>query len=414
VADPASSARVAIVGAGQAGAQVAFSLRQWGYEGAITLVGDEPSPPYERPPLSKDFLKGELSEDRLFFKTAAWYADNRIELRVGQRVTAVDRTQGVVRLADGSDLAWHVLVLATGSRPRTLTVPGADLGGVFELRTIADTHALRPALKPGARLLVVGAGYIGLEVAAVARTLGLEVTVLEAADRVLARVAGPVVSKFFEDEHRSHGVDLRCGARLQGFEGHGTVRAAILADGSRVPCDAVVVGVGISPCDALARDCGIVCDDGIVVDRDARTSAPRVFAVGDCTTRPLVHYDRRGRLESVHNAIEQGKLAAAAILGLDRPAEDVPWFWSDQYDLKLQIAGLSHGYDRIVVRGDPASRRFAAFYLQAGRLVAVDAIHCPMEFMASRQLIARGASPDPDRLGDPAISMKEIVDAHRN
>lgn len=414
MADPASSARVVIVGAGQAGAQVAFSLRQWGYGGGIVLVGDEPSPPYERPPLSKDFLKGELAEDKLYFKTAAWYADNRIELRVGQRVAAVDRARGVVRLEDGAELAWHVLVLATGSVPRKLPVPGADLAGVFELRTIADTHALRPCLKPGARLVVVGAGYIGLEVAAVARTLGLEVTVLEAESRVLARVAGPVVSEFFEAEHRRHGVDLRCGAKLRAFEGEGRLEAALLADGTRIPCDAAVVGVGITPCDGLARDCGIECDDGIVVDRDARTSVARVFAVGDCATRPLVHYGRRGRLESVHNAIEQGKLAAAAILGRDRPAEDVPWFWSDQYDLKLQIAGLSHGHDRIVVRGDPASRRFAAFYLQSGRLIAVDAIGSPMEFMASRQLIARAAAPDAARLGDPAVSMKEIVDAHRN
>lgn len=405
--------RIVIVGAGQAGAQAAFSLRQWGFDGSIALVGDEPYPPYERPPLSKDLLKGAVGEDALFLKTADWYGANGVDLRTGTAVDAVDRDRGVVRLASGEELAWDALLLATGSRPRPLPVPGAALDGVFELRSIADTRAIGAALQPGRRLLVVGAGYIGLEVAAVARTLGLDVTVLEAMDRVLARVAGPVVSAFFEAEHRAHGVDLRTGARLAALEGQGRLEAARLGDGSVVGADLAVVGIGILPRDELARGCGIACDDGIVVDRDARTSDPRVFALGDCARRPLVHYGREGRLESVHNAIEQGKIAAAAILGRPRPTEDVPWFWSDQYDLKLQIAGLSHGYDRIVVRGEPASRRFAAFYLKDGALLAVDAIGSPMEFMASRQLIARGARPDPDALADPGVSMKDIVGAGR-
>jgi len=406
--------RIVIVGAGQAGAQVAFSLRQWGHEGGITLVGDEPFPPYERPPLSKDLLKGVLEEDRLFFRTASWYAENSIDLRTGAEAVAIDRERGVVRLTDGGEIAYDTLVLATGSRPRPLKVRGADLPGVFELRTIADTRALRGAMRPGAKMLVVGAGYIGLEVAAVARTLGLEVTVLEAMERVLARVTGKVVSDFFEAEHRSHGVDLRCGARLDAFEGDGALRVARLADGAGIAADVAVVGVGILPRAELAEASGIACEDGIVVDRDARTSDPRVFAVGDCARRPLVHYGRSGRLESVHNAIEQGKITAAAILGRPRPAEDVPWFWSDQYDLKLQIAGLSQGHDRIVVRGSPAERKFAAFYLLGGVLLAVDAVNCPMEFMASKLLIAGAARPDPDQLGDPGVSMKAIVDANRS
>ena len=406
--------RIVIVGAGQAGAQVAFSLRQWGHEGEITLVGDEPFPPYERPPLSKDLLKGVLEEDRLFFRTASWYAENSIDLRTGAEAVAIDRERGVVRLTDGGEIAYDTLVLATGSRPRPLKVRGADLPGVFELRTIADTRALRGAMRPGAKMLVVGAGYIGLEVAAVARTLGLEVTVLEAMERVLARVTGKVVSDFFEAEHRSHGVDLRCGARLDAFEGDAALRGARLADGAGIAADVAVVGVGILPRAELAEASGIACEDGIVVDRDARTSDPRVFAVGDCARRPLVHYGRSGRLESVHNAIEQGKITAAAILGRPRPAEDVPWFWSDQYDLKLQIAGLSQGHDRIVVRGSPAERKFAAFYLLGGVLLAVDAVNCPMEFMASKLLIAGAARPDPDQLGDPGVSMKAIVDANRS
>ncbi len=408
-----SVSRVVIAGAGQAGAQVAFSLRQGGFDGAIVLAGDEPFPPYERPPLSKDFLKGVLAEDRLFLRTADWYANNGVELRTGCRVESIDRSRKVARTSSGEELAYDALVLATGSRPRPLPIPGANLRGVHEVRSIADTNGLRGALVPGARMVVVGAGYIGLEVAAVARAAGLEVTVLEAMDRVLARVAGKVLSDFFEAEHRRHGVDLRCGARLERLEGEGALSAAVLQDGTRIAADVAVVGIGILPRDELATACGIACDDGIVVDRDARTSDTAVFAAGDCARRPLVHYDRTGRLESVHNAIEQGKIVAAAILGKPRPPEDVPWFWSDQYDLKLQIAGLSAGHDRVVVRGDPAARKFAAFYLADGRLLAVDAVGSPMEFMASRLLIAAGARPDPAELADPAVPMKALVDAHK-
>lgn len=263
-------------------------------------------------------------------------------------------------------------------------------------------------------MVVVGAGYIGLEVAAVARSLGLEVTVLEAADRVLARVTGKTVSDFFEAEHRARGVDLRCGAKVSAFDGRDRLEGVRMEDGTVILCDIAVVGIGIVPREELAKACGIACDDGIVVDRDARTSDPRVFAVGDCTRRPLVHYGRSGRLESVHNAIEQGKLAAAAILGRPRPAEDVPWFWSHQYDLKLQIAGLGAGYDQVVVRGDPAERKFATFYLRDGVLLAVDAINCAMEFMASKVLIAGAARPDLAQLADPGVSMKTIIDAQRN
>jgi 3-phenylpropionate/trans-cinnamate dioxygenase ferredoxin reductase subunit len=409
-----SIARVVIVGAGQAGAQTAFSLRQWGFDGSVILVGDEPFPPYERPPLSKDLLKRTLEEDRLFFRTESWYADSRIELRTGVAAGSIDREGRQVVFDDGRREPWDALVLATGSRPRRLAVPGAALEGVCELRTIADARRISGAMRPGSRMVVVGAGYIGLEVAAVARTLGLEVTVLEAMDRVLARVAGPVVSTFFEREHRARGVDVRCGSVLAGFDGEQSLRAARLADGTTIECDLAVVGVGIAPCDELARGCGIECDDGILVDRDARTSDRFVFAAGDCTRRPLVHYARTGRLESVHNAIEQGKLVAAAILGRDRPAEDVPWFWSDQYDLKLQTAGLGQGCDTTVVRGNPDERKFAAFYLRDGVLIAVDAVGSAMEFMASRQLIARGARPDPVALADTGVSMKDIVAAHRN
>ena len=403
--------RVVIVGAGQAGAQAVFSLRQWGFEGSVTLVGEEAVLPYERPPLSKDFLKGALDESLLFFKTADWYQAHTVELLLDVVAAGIDRERKAVVLGDGRELFYDALILATGSRPRPLPLAGADLPGVFELRSLADTKRLREALQPGRRAVIVGAGYIGLEVAAASRALGVEVMVLEAMNRVLARVVGPVVSEFFEYEHRAHGVELRMGARLEALEGDGALSAVQLEGGERLSADLAVIGIGILPNQELAAQCGLDCEDGVVVDRDARSSDPCVFAIGDCAKRPLIHFGRSGRLESVHNAIEQGKLAAAAILGRVRPAEDVPWFWSNQYDLKLQIAGLSLGHDRIVVRGNPANRRFAAFYLREGALLAVDAVGSPMEFMGARQLIARGAHPDPDALADPNIAMKQILDA---
>lgn len=402
--------RIVIVGGGQAGAQAAFSLRQWGYDGELTMACDEPVPPYQRPPLSKAFLKGEMPEERLYFKPASWYGENGVELLLGARATRIDRSAREVHLADGGALAYDALVLATGSRPRPLPAPGADLENVFELRSLADVTRLAPSMTHGARIVIVGAGYIGLEAAAVARQMGLEVTVLEMAPRVLARVTSSVMSEFYEREHRAQGVDIRCNAALASIKGeNGAVTGVALADGSEIGADIVLVGIGILPNEELASAAGIACRNGIITDRDARTNDPRVFAVGDCAARPLVHYGRAGRLESVHNAIEQGKLAAAAILGRARPPEDTPWFWSDQYDLKLQIAGLSAGYDEIVVRGDRNARKFAAFYLQQGRLLGVDAVNSAPEFLASKRMIAAGAKVAPAKLSDMSVSMKEIA-----
>lgn len=409
--DLSNSKNVVIVGGGQAAAQACASLRLFGYEGQITLVGDEAALPYQRPPLSKAYMKGELAEERLFFKPEAWYEDNGIDLVLSTKAERIDRERQVVEIEHGGTLPYDALILATGSRPRTLPLPGADLEDVHDLRTLSDVERIRPRMMAGQRLVIVGAGYIGLEAAAVARQLGLEVTVLEMADRVLARVTSPVISAFYEREHRAQGVTIRTGASLSALKGDDVVNAAILADGSEIPADMVLVGIGILPNQELAADAGIACENGVVTDRDARTSDPRVFAAGDCAQRPLVHYGRAGRLESVHNAIEQGKLAAAAIMSKPRPPEDCPWFWSDQYDIKLQIAGLSQGYDDIVVRGDPESRKFAAFYLREGRLIAVDAINSPPEFLASKKLIISGACIAPERLSDTSISMKEIAAA---
>ena len=410
--DLSDANRIVIIGGGQAAAQAIQSLRMGGYAGELTLVGDEPALPYQRPPLSKAYMKGEFSEERLYFKPAAWYDDNNVDLILSTRATGIDRANRKVLLEHSGQLDYDAAIIATGSRPRSLPAEGADLDGVFDLRTLSDVERIRPQMVAGRSIVIIGAGYIGLEAAAVARQMDLNVTVLEMAPRVLARVTSPVMSEFYETEHRNQGVDIRTGARLDRLEGtDGHVSAAVLADGTSLKADIVLVGIGILPNEELASDAGIACKNGILVDRDARTSDPRIFAAGDCASRPLVHYGRTGRLESVHNAIEQGKLAASAILGKPRPPEDCPWFWSDQYDLKLQIAGLSQDYDRIVLRGSPADRKFAAFYLRNGTLIAVDAVNSAPEFLASKKLIMQGAKLAPETLGDTSVSMKEIAAA---
>nr|WP_233350433.1 FAD-dependent oxidoreductase [Henriciella barbarensis] len=410
--DLSTAKNIVVIGGGQAGAQAVQSLRQFGYEGAITLVGDEAALPYQRPPLSKAYMKGELAEDRLYFKPAAWYEDNKVETLLSQRVEKIDRANRQVLLQHGGHLDYDAVIIATGSRPRPLPVEGADLENVFELRGLSDVEHIQPKMIPGKKLVIVGAGYIGLEAAAVARQLGLEVTVLEMEQRALARVTSPVISSFYEALHMEHGVDVRCGARLGSLKGKdGKLTHAVLASGEEIKADMVLAGIGIIPNVELAEEAGLPCKNGIIVDEDARTSDPRIFAAGDCTVRPLAHYARTGRLESVHNAIEQGKLAAAAIMGKPRPALDCPWFWSDQYDIKLQIAGLSQGYDEIVVRGDVEAKKFAAFYKKNGRLIAVDAINSPPEFIASKRLIMSGATVASETLADTSISMKEIAAA---
>ena len=410
--DLSSAERIVIIGAGQAAAQACASLRLFGFDGAITLIGEEAALPYQRPPLSKAYMKGELAEERLYFKPAAWYEDQNIDTILSVRATKIDRSAQTVALEHGGSVPYDALIIATGSRPRALPVEGADLDGVFDLRDLADVERIRPRMIAGKKLVIVGAGYIGLEAAAVARQLDLDVTVLEMEERVLARVTSPIMSAFFETEHTRQGVVIKTGARLASLSGSGgRVTQAILADGSQLEADIVLVGIGILPNVELAEAAGIACSNGILTDRDARTNDPRIFAAGDCAARPLVHYGRKGRLESVHNAIEQGKLTAAAIVGKPRPSEDCPWFWSDQYDLKLQIAGLSQDYDQTVLRGDPETRKFAVFYLQNGKLIAVDAVNSPPEFLASKKLIMTGARLAPETLSDTSQSMKEIAAA---
>jgi len=399
-----------VIGGGQAAAQAIASARQWGFEGQIRLIADEDALPYQRPPLSKAYLKGEMDEERLYFKPAEWYAEHRVELSLGVRAEAIDRTARTVQLSDGGSASYDALLLATGSRPRPLPLTGATLGGVHELRDLRDVDGLKPVVRAGQNMVIIGAGYIGLEAAAVARQLGAKVTVLEMAPRVLARVTSPVMSAFYTALHEKHGVKIMTDAQVEALNGaDGAIRSVQLSDGTVLMADIVLIGIGVLPNQELAEAAGLICQGGIAVDEDARTSDERIFAAGDCTVRPLVHYGRTGRLESVHNAIEQGKLVAAALTGRDRPKLDVPWFWSDQYDVKLQIAGLSQDYDEHIVRGDPESGAFAVFYFRAGRLIAVDAVNAPPEFIVTKKLIISGQTLAPEQLQDTSVSMKELA-----
>ncbi|MDR6626806.1 FAD-dependent oxidoreductase [Caulobacter segnis] len=409
-AEANQNACVVIVGAGHAGGSAAAFLRQYGHQGRIVLIGDEPLLPYQRPPLSKAWLKGEADADSLALKPADWYGENNVFLRLSGVAERVNRAAKTVTLASGEAISYDFLILATGARARQLPIPGADLAGVLALRTAADAELLKHALGPGKRLAVIGGGYVGLEAAASARALGAEVVVVERESRVLARVACETLSTFFQDYHRARGVAFELNAGVEAFEGERErVSGVRLSDGRVLPCDVALVGVGAIPNDELAKDAGLATANGVVVDLDARTDDPAIFAIGDVAHRPLPLYERQFRLESVPNALEQAKQAASAILGRAGPAPEVPWFWSDQYDLKLQIAGLPFEADRQVVRGDVAAAKFAVFHLKGDLLQAVEAVNAPPEFMAGKQLIAKRAPVNVEKLADTSVSMKEVA-----
>lgn len=398
--------KVLIIGAGHAGGSVAAFLRQYGHEGPIVLAGEEDAPPYQRPPLSKAWLKGEADLEALLLRPLSFYAEQNIDFRPSTVAVSADPAAKTVAFHDGSSETYDILVLATGSTARKLPVPGGDHPDLLELRTMKDAERLKAVLGPGKRLAVVGGGYVGLEAAASARALGAEAVVIERAPRVLARVASETLSAFFTAQHRAHGVEILTNAEVVAVARDGVN----LADGSVVSADAVLVGVGALACDALARSAGLTCDDGLVVDAEARTSDPAIFAIGDMTRRPIpVHGGVHHRLESVPNALEQAKQAAAAIVGRAGPTPEVPWFWSDQYDVKLQIAGLPFDADRQVVRGDPTASGFAVFHLNGDRIVCVEAVNAPPEFMAGKSLIAKATPVDVDKLADPAVSMKAVA-----
>ncbi|WP_347312366.1 NAD(P)/FAD-dependent oxidoreductase [Defluviimonas sp. SAOS-178_SWC] len=401
---------IVIVGAGQAGAALAAKLRSLGHTGPITMIGEEPVPPYQRPPLSKAYLLGEMELERLYLRAPSFWEEQSVTLRLGARVEAIDTAARTVTLEDGEIIAFDDLALTTGSRPRRLPAAiGGDLGRVFTVRTLADVDRMAPEFRAGARALIVGGGYIGLEAAAVAAKLGLDVTLIEAAPRILQRVAAPETSDYFRKLHTAHGVTVREGIGLDRLVGKdGNVSAAILADGTDLAADLVIVGIGIQPNAELAEAAGIALENGIRTDAFGRTSAPHVWAAGDCASFP--HAGGRIRLESVGNAIDQAEIVAVNILGADTRYEAKPWFWSDQYDVKLQIAGLNTGYDRIVTRkGDGDVVSF--WYYRGDTLLAIDAMNDARAYMIGKRLIEMGKSPDPAVVADASADLKPLLKA---
>jgi len=400
---------VVIIGAGHGAGQAVLSLRQKKYSGVITLIGEESWYPYQRPPLSKKFLAGELPAERLYCKPQAFYDDPNIHVVLNERVSGIDRAQKIVSTEAGQQFPYDAAIIATGSRPRLLDVPGASLAGIHYLRGIDDVNGIREGMSAGKRIAIVGAGYIGLEVAAVSAQLGLKVTVVEMEDRVMSRVVSPELSSFYEQVHRDNGVELLLSTGVSGFSGSEQVDGVILGNGETLATDMAVIGIGIVPNVEVAADSGIEVSNGVVVDDHCRTSDPDIYAIGDCTFHPNGLLNTSLRLESVHNALEQAKTAAANICGEDAAYSQVPWFWSDQYDLKLQIAGISQGYDDVVMRGDPAGKSFSCLYLRDGQLIAVDAVNAPKDYVQSKTLIANHARIDPAILADTGVQLK---DAH--
>jgi 3-phenylpropionate/trans-cinnamate dioxygenase ferredoxin reductase subunit len=404
---------IAIVGAGQVAVQACESLRKLGHTGRVVVVGDEHAVPYQRPPLSKKYLSGDFPAERLALKPAAFFESHSIDLRLGVRVTGLDLSAHRLDLANGEHVEYDRLLLATGSTPRRLSVPGHGLKGIHYLRTRGDVEAIRRELADARQVVIIGAGYIGLEVAATCRTLGLSVDVIEMSDRVMNRVVAPEISAFYTDEHQRAGVRIHTRTVLSRFvpsaadpERVGTVTTL---DGPQFPADLVIVGVGVVPEIDLAEKAGLACENGIAVDEHARTSDPNVYAAGDCANHPSLRYGRRVRLESVDNAFEQAKVAAENMLGGRAIHDRVPWFWSDQYDLKLLITGLNFDYDRALIRGNTNDRSFSCCYLQGTELLAMDCVNRAKDYMAAKKLIAERAHFDLERLADPNIPLAEAI-----
>jgi 3-phenylpropionate/trans-cinnamate dioxygenase ferredoxin reductase component len=401
---------VVIVGAGQGGAAAAIQLRQQGFAGSVAIIGREHEPPYERPPLSKEYMLGDRSFDRLYLRPREFWPGKRLELLLGVEAVAVEPAARRVRLSDGRSVGYGDLIWAAGGDPRKLDCPGARLAGVHSIRTRNDVDAILAELPEVAHVAVVGGGYIGLEAAAVLRKLGKTVTLLEALPRVLARVAGPQLSAFYEAEHRAHGVDLRTGVRIVALEGTGRVAGVRLSDDSVVACQQVIVGIGIVPAVAPLMSAGAAGENGVAVDEFCRTSLPNIYAIGDCAAHANGFADGSTvRLESVQNANDQAACAAKAILGAPQPYRATPWFWSNQYDLKLQTVGLSGGHDAAVLRGDPAARSFSVIYLKQGRMIAIDSVNSVKDYVQAKKPIEDGAVIAPDDLVDTSRTLKELA-----
>lgn len=399
-----------IIGAGHAADEVAIALRGFGYQAPITIIGEEAHPPYQRPPLSKTFLAGAHAAASLYFRDPAVYAKERIEVLTGRTVTSIDPTGRTVTLDRDEVRRYGTLVIATGARPRWPAVPGSDLPGLYPVRAIADIEAIRPNVVPGVPIVLVGAGYIGLETAAMLQKLGAKVTVLEAMPRVLQRVTAPAVSAFFERMHREEGVEIRTGVTVERFAQTTDGLMVHVAGAPAIPAKIVIIGIGVLPNMEMAAAAGLKTGNGIQVDAYCQTSDENIYAVGDVAHFESPHYRTSMRLESVQNAKDMGRVAAAAIAGKPVPYDALPWFWSDQYDVKLQIAGVSTGYDTVALRGDPsAGRSFAAFYLKAGEIIAVDAVNRPKEFMLGKKLITARKRLSAEVIGDETFPVMELL-----
>jgi 3-phenylpropionate/trans-cinnamate dioxygenase ferredoxin reductase subunit len=400
---------VLIVGAGHGGAQAAIALRQNKFGGSIALLGDEPELPYERPPLSKEYLSGEKAFERLLIRNAAFWEERQVTMLPGRTVTAMDPVAHQVT-ANGETIAYGQLIWATGGKPRRLSCDGHHLAGIHTVRTRADVDQMMRELDGVSRVAVIGGGYIGLEAAAVLAKLGKQVVVLEAQDRVLARVAGEPLSRFFEAEHRVHGVEVRLGVQVEAIEGDTTVTGVRLAGGEVIPAQMAIVGIGILPAVAPLLDAGAAGGNGVLVDEQCRTSLPDVFAIGDCALHANRYAaDAAIRLESVQNANDQATVAAKTICGVEAGYDAVPWFWSNQYDLKLQTVGLSTGHDQVIVRGDPAARSFSLIYLREGRVIALDCVNAVKDYVQGRKLVVEGLALDPAALADASVPLKELA-----
>lgn len=399
-------AGMVIIGAGHAAGQAAASLRQEKYTGPITIIGDEAHVPYQRPPLSKAYLSGSQEVERVYLRAEKFYNEKDIDLRLSTRATVIDRNAKTVELEGGEKIDYDKLLISTGSRPRRLSIPGSDLNGIHYLRTIEDVDGIRASMSEGANLVIVGGGYIGLEVAAVGKELGLNVDVLEMEERILQRVTTPTMSTYYDALHRGRGVNIHTNTGVTGFSGNGKVEKLLCGD-TEFDADLVIVGIGIIPNIELAEAAGLHCDNGIVVDDHCQTSDPDIYAAGDCTNHPNALLNRRLRLESVPNAMDQARTSAANMLGGDKSYAAIPWFWSDQYELKLQMVGFSADGNREVLRGDMASNQFAVFYLNDSTVVAADAVNSPKEFMLCKQLV--GKSVDAEVLSDPAADLKSLI-----
>lgn len=397
---------IVIIGAGHAAGQAAASLRQAKFEGPITIIGDETHVPYQRPPLSKQYLAGTQLADKVYLRAEKFYADKDIQLMLDTRATQIDPSTKTINLDNGETIAYEKLLISTGSRPRKLSIEGSELSGIHYLRTMDDVDGIRADVKPGANLVIVGGGYIGLEVAAVGIELGMNVHVLEMEERILQRVTTTEMSAYYHKLHTDRGVHIHTRTGVTGFAGNGSVEKVLCGDES-FDADIVIVGIGIIPNTEIAEEAGIHCDNGIVVDDHCRTSDPNIYAAGDCTNHPNPLMNKRLRLESVPNAMDQARVSTANMLGDDKVYAAIPWFWSDQYELKLQMVGFSADGDSQVLRGDMDTHQFAIFYLKDGKVVAADAVNSPKEFMLCKQLVGKPA--DPAKLADPQTDLKSLL-----